>query len=101
MCFHEFTDAVEEHYIGSFEWQELATKAEEEKKDIDAAWDEIRDEMGDNVYADLSPLVEGWIMRHGCQITSHLDEVLAAQEPMEDDEDDDEDLLVDDEEDMV
>ena len=47
--------------------------------------------MGDNVYADLSPLVEGWIMRHGCQITSRLNEVLAAQEPEEDDEDEWED----------
>ena len=91
MCFHEFTDAVEEHYIGSYEWKEIAEKTKEDKKDIDEAWDEIRDEMGDNVYADLSPLVEGWIMRHGCQITSRLNEVLAAQEPEEDDEDEGED----------
>ena len=96
MCVDEFTTAVEMHFIDSSDWNELEEKAKEQKKDIHEAWDTIRDTMGDNVYSDLDPLVEGWMQRHGCQMTEALKEALEKQAPQEDDE---EDLLDDEDED--
>ena len=55
--------------------------------------------MADNIYADIDPLVEGWIQRCGCQITEQIKEALEKQDPEEDDDERDEDW--DDEEDMV
>ena len=90
MCVDEFTTAVENYFINNSDWNELEQEAEEQKKDIYEAWDTIRDTMGDNVYNDLDPLVEGWMERHGCQMTEALKEALEKQVPEEDDEDDEE-----------
>jgi hypothetical protein len=81
----EWEDAVENHYRDSHEWNEVQQEAEAAGKDIEEAWENIKDTMVDNVYSDLDPLVEGWIMRHGCQITNSLRDELESQEPEEDD----------------
>ena len=82
----EWEAAVENHYQGSHEWNEIAEEAKEAGKDIDEAWENIKDTAVDHVYSDLDPLVEGWIMRHGCQFTDMLRDELDSMEPEEEEE---------------
>ena len=107
MCIEEFTDAAQNHYQESDGYSDLEATAEEANKNIDDAWESVKDTVADNIYSDIDPLVHGWIQRHGCQITEAIKEALDKQDPGDDDDDDEDDYdedeedMDDDEEDMM
>tara|TARA_Y100001973_G_C5184436_1_gene326892 strand:- start:797 stop:1069 length:273 start_codon:yes stop_codon:yes gene_type:complete len=85
--YDEIADIIREELRYLSFWSDLKERYVASDSVMDEALDEHIDTAVDYVYCDLQPMIEGWLQRHGCQITDLInDDVKRLVEEQEDEE---------------